>query len=278
MKKRSVLFVILACLLLFAMPSAANSSEDNTLGKMPIAEESAQRTANQEIRAKTYFNAGSVFVQKTYLVTVKQPVTDNVLGKVFVTVSRGSGFVLELNDKLYFVTANHVINVPPANDEPNQIIFTDYKGNNFKTTLLHQDEYFDVALFDTYDSVKNIRKETIIKKLASANIEDTVNTCGNVMFLKAFFFPVCLEKTVKGKIELNVSAAHGSFTMTYVILHTGLEFGFSGGPTMNKNGELIGINDMVTKAGQFGILVGDDNDIRSFIESYEKGRNIAPGP
>jgi S1-C subfamily serine protease len=222
------------------------------------------------------FDIKNPFLQKTYSVVVS-----TLHGKEKEIVSLGSGFALQSGSKIYFITAYHVFSKYINGNMPT-IDFYDYRGTMYTMQLIAKDTDADIALFTIpQKDARRILPETIITATGIADIDEAVYACGFVYALgaKGPLLPACLPRTARGKVEKQVARDGGpNETLHYVIIEGGLEYGFSGGPMLNKDKALVGVNVMVTRAGQFGIFISSKN-INALIVSYmstlkEDGRTI----
>ena len=152
----------------------------------------------------------------------------------------GSGVIINA-EKGYVLTNNHVV------DGANKITVTLNDGREYKAKLLGNDAMSDVALLQ----LENAKDLTQIKIADSdkAKVGDFVLAVGN---------PFGLGQTVTSGIisALGRSAADDSNSyQNYIQTDAAVNRGNSGGPLLNLNGELVGINTAIIapSGGNVGI-------------------------
>ena len=160
--------------------------------------------------------------------------------------SSGSGVIVD--DKGHIVTNAHLFEVGES------IVVTDHRGRSREATIVHQDVQRDLAVLRT----------TPFSNVITLGDSDTIVVGEHVISIGS---PEGLESTVTQGI---VSATNrvfdeeeGSFIQTDVPINSGS----SGGPLINTDGELIGINTFKIKDSEslgFAIPV---NDVKTLLNS-----------
>lgn len=177
----------------------------------------------------------------------------------------GSGFVYKKDDKYgYVLTNQHVI------DGSTEIEITNIEGKVSKATLLGEDAYSDIA-------VLRIDKEDVLQvaELGSsedAYLGDTVFTVGSP-----------LGKTYMGSVTKGVLSGKNrtvtvssQFVMEVLQVDAALNPGNSGGPLVNINGEVIGINSLKLSQSEIegmGFAIPIEL-VKTISEKLEKGEEI----
>lgn len=177
----------------------------------------------------------------------------------------GSGFVYKTDDKYgYILTNQHVI------DGSTEIEITNIEGGVSKATLLGEDSYSDIA-------VLRIDKEDVLQvaELGSSSdsyLGDTVFTVGSP-----------LGKTYMGSVTKGILSGKGrtvtvssQYVMEVLQVDAALNPGNSGGPLVNINGEVIGINSLkLSKSEIEGMGFAIPIELAKTIsEKLEKGEKI----
>lgn len=178
----------------------------------------------------------------------------------------GSGVIINA-EKGYVLTNNHVI------DSAEKITVTLQDGREFKGKVIGKDELSDVALVQL-DSPKNL---TAIKIADSDKLRvgDYTVAIGN---------PFGLGQTVTSGIVSALGRSTGSDSgayENYIQTDAAVNQGNSGGPLINLNGELIGINTAIISpsGGNAGIAFAipanmANNLVQQIIEYGEVRRGM----
>lgn len=140
----------------------------------------------------------------------------------------GSGFIID--NKGHILTNHHVIN------NSDQVSVKLHNGREYKATIVGSDELSDVALIKIDNKGLDLRPIKI----------------GNSRELKvgewvlAFGAPFSLEQTVTaGIVSAKGRGGVGSPFVPFIQTDVAINSGNSGGPLINLNGEVVGINSMV---------------------------------
>lgn len=165
-------------------------------------------------------------------------VKDNFFRVAIPQEGSGSGWVLDLDGRI--VTNNHVI----AN--ANKIDVTLFDGTTFPAMVVGTDPTTDVAVIQI-----NAPKESLFPLVfgdsSQLKVGQKVLAIGN---------PFGLERTLTvgiiSSLNRSLDAKRGGRTMNNIIqLDAALNQGNSGGPLMNSNGKLIGMNTAIaSKTGE----------------------------
>jgi S1-C subfamily serine protease len=134
--------------------------------------------------------------------------------------SGGTGFLIDGNG--YLITNSHVL-------KGKTIIATNNKGQQFLAKVCMKDEIRDIAVLKIED--KDFKPYVVLpyKINRSVNLAEPIFTMG---------YPK--DEIVYGEGYLSSESGHQGDTLTYQI-SIAADHGNSGGPILNKNGDVIGI-------------------------------------
>lgn len=178
--------------------------------------------------------------------------------------STGSGFAYKKDEKNgYLITNAHVIN------NATTVSITDSKGETFEAKILGSDVYADVAILST--DAKNITKVAEIGDSSKVELGDTIFTVGSPLGSK--YFGTVTKGIIAGKNRL---VGSNSVMLEAIQIDAPINEGNSGGPLLNINGEVIGVNSMKLASDTiegmgFSIPI---NTVMSYVERLEKGEAI----
>ena len=144
-------------------------------------------------------------------------------------VSQGTGFIIE--EEGYVVTNYHVMRGASAAG-----IFT-YDGNVHSTQLIGFDETLDIALLKIAGSFDEIE----LADSDEVEIGEKVIAIGN---------PLGLQFSVSEGIVSATERTGANGIEAYIQTDAALNPGNSGGPLINKQGEVIGINNFKISGGE----------------------------
>lgn len=180
-------------------------------------------------------------------------------------IGSGSGFVYKTDAKYgYVLTNHHVI------DGSTEIEITNIEGGVVDAKLLGKDEYSDIA-------VLRIDKEDVLQVAtlgSSENVSlgDTIFTVGSP--LGKNYMGSVTKGILSGK-DRTVTIS-SQFVMEVLQIDAALNPGNSGGPLVNINGEVIGINSLKLVESEiegmgFAIPV---ELVKTISEKLEKGESV----
>jgi S1-C subfamily serine protease len=152
-------------------------------------------------------------------------------------VSQGSGFIVD--DEGYIVTNYHVV----ENAQAATIITSD--GESHTVSLVGSDPELDIALLKINGAYEEIR----LADSNEINVGEQVVAIGN---------PLGLQFSVTQGIVSAVHRPGPNNIEAYVQIDAALNPGNSGGPLINKGGEVIGINNF---------KIGDSESLGFALES-----------
>ena len=151
-------------------------------------------------------------------------------------VSQGSGFVYKKEDKKGYVITNH--HVISGADEIKVV------NNNEQTVtakLLGSDELSDLAVLSIDESA--VMSVATLGSSAKTEVGDTVFTVGTP--LGDEYKGTVTKGILSGKDRMvSVSTNSGGFIMEVLQTDAAMNPGNSGGPLVNINGEVIGVNSL----------------------------------
>jgi len=182
----------------------------------------------------------------------------------------GTGFVYKKDgEKAFILTNNHVIEKGDAV----HVEFTD--GHIVETKVEGKDEFSDIA-------VLSISKDEVISiaemgTSETARVGDTVFTVGAPLNADTYSGTVT-RGIVSGKNRLVGVSTNNTETMMSVLqTDAAINSGNSGGPLVNSNGEVIGINSLklaTTGVEGMGFAIPIETAL-NFASKLEKGEVIA---
>lgn len=183
-------------------------------------------------------------------------------------IGTGTGFVYKTkDDKGYIISNHHVI------DGATEIKVTNIEGKEVDATLLGSDEYADIAVMSIpKDGVLSVAE---IGDSTKSEIGDTIFTVGSP--LGKDYMGTVTKGILSGKDRMvEVSSNTGGYVMQVLQTDAAMNPGNSGGPLVNINGEVIGVNSIK--------LVQDEIEGMGFaipielamstVEKLEKGEKI----
>lgn len=185
-------------------------------------------------------------------------------------ISTGSGFVYKKDDKVgYIMTNNHVV------DGADKVEIILSNNETVEATILGKETYSDIA-------VLSIDKDKVLAVLeigdnSKMRLGDTVFTIGAPMGVE--YSGTVTKGIISGKdrmVEVSFSGSTSDYYMKVLQTDAAISPGNSGGPLLNVNGEVIGINslklvkDEVEGMG-FAIPI---EDALTYASSLEKGETI----
>ncbi len=149
------------------------------------------------------------------------------------TKGTGSGFVYKTDNKYgYILTNQHVIN------NSNKIEITNIEGETYEAEILGSDEYSDIA-------VLKVDKKAVLGVATLGNndktkLGDTVFTVGSP--LGKDYIGTVTKGIISGKDRKLTTSK--KYVTEVLQVDAALNPGNSGGPLVNINGEVIGINSL----------------------------------
>ncbi|MBI2411322.1 MAG: trypsin-like peptidase domain-containing protein [Candidatus Kerfeldbacteria bacterium] len=196
-------------------------------------------------------NGGNLFDQNT-------PFEDDVNKEI--EVQEGSGFVVSADGMI--LTNRHVVNI---DDAQYTVIFDD--ATSYDAKILARDALTDLALLKI-DAMGLTPLE--LADSDQAAVGDTVIAIGNTLGE----YSNTVTKGIVSGLSRNLGGEYSGLIQTDAAINQGN----SGGPLININGQVIGINTAVDRSGEgigFAIAI---NEAKSAIDSVQKnGRIIHPG-
>jgi serine protease Do len=169
--------------------------------------------------------------------------------------SLGSGFLIDSGG--YILTNNHVI------ENASEIVVTFYDKRRLPAKIVGRDKLLDLALLQLKSAPPNL-KPTTLGDSDKVRIGESVFAIGN---------PFGLQHTVTAGI---ISAKNRSIGIgpldNFLQTDCSINFGNSGGPLFNLNGEVIGINSAINAQGQgLGFAIPIDEAKRHLEELKTRG-------
>ena len=153
-------------------------------------------------------------------------------------ISTGSGFVYKKDDKVgYIMTNNHVV------DGADKVEVVMSNNETVEATILGKETYSDIA-------VLSINKDKVLSVLeigdnSKMKLGDTVFTIGAPMGLE--YSGTVTKGILSGKdrmVEVSFSGSTSDYYMKVLQTDAAISPGNSGGPLLDVNGAVIGINSL----------------------------------
>lgn len=252
MKKFMTFFLVIVMLFSITIPTFATDEEQKTVDEalkqiQKVHEElEKERKKVSEVIDEVNQSVVAVIGRNT-----KYRERDYIYSKFPKNLQHGSGVVI--NDAGRILTNNHVV------DGLDEIYVVTYDGNVYKADLLYADKEIDLAL------LKINRSDLDPIKLADEKeikVGDEVVAIGTPLF---FGYRNSASKGIVSGLNRPVDG-----TYTYLQTDASVNPGNSGGPLVNMNSELVGINTlgyMFYQGMNFSIPVGN---INYFLDHYNK--------
>lgn len=178
----------------------------------------------------------------------------------------GSGFLLDHDG--YILTNNHVIN------QASEVSVTLADGTELKAEIVGQDPGTDVALIKIdpkdYDGALPV---LALGNSDDIRVGDWAVAVGNPFGQLAGSLTVGVV-SAKGRQDLNIMGGTPGY-QDFIQTDASINFGNSGGPLVNVNGEVIGVNTAINPAGQgIGFAIPINMASRIADELKTKGRVV----
>ena len=194
---------------------------------------------------------GQVNQIKTQINTVTNPAPKPKFAANF----RATGFLIDGNG--FIATNAHVVN------NANNLIVENKKGDQFFATPVYVDKATDLAILKITDtSFKKINILPYSIRKTSADLGEQIFTLG---------YP--REEVVYGEGYLSAKSGYSGDTTSYQV-SISVNPGNSGGPVLNKNGEVIGIISSKETNADGVVFAIKSKNIYNALEEIKKDQNI----
>ncbi len=183
-------------------------------------------------------------------------------------ISQGSGFVYKKEDqKGYVLTNHHVI------DDADEIKVVNNNDQSVDAKLLGSDELSDLAVLSIDESA--VMDVATFGKSDNVEVGDTVFTVGTPLGNE--YKGTVTKGILSGKNRLvSVDTTSGGFVMEVLQTDAAMNPGNSGGPLVNINGEVIGVNSLKLVEDEIegmGFAIPSEL-VQTELESLEQGKEI----
>lgn len=183
-------------------------------------------------------------------------------------ISQGSGFVYKKEDqKGYVLTNHHVI------DGADEIKVVNNNDQSVEAKLLGSDELSDLAVLSIDESA--VMDVATFAKSEDVEVGDTVFTVGTPLGNE--YKGTVTKGILSGKNRLvSVDTTSGGFVMEVLQTDAAMNPGNSGGPLVNVNGEVIGVNSLKLVEDEIegmGFAIPSEL-VQTELESLEQGKEI----
>ncbi len=188
------------------------------------------------------------------------------------SVSQGSGFCFHIQDGCYYILTNCHVAVKDPSYSNQEFTIEDYKGNTYKGYLYKNPNKTMSAIAAAYDLACLYFKSssTEVKKLTLADVNpkeyDDIISIGAP---KGQTNSIAYGKVQGyGQITLNNTPTYKSNVQFNVICHDGYSnSGSSGGPILNANLEVVGVNYAGTNPVYYGYAIPIEK-VKEFLKIY----------
>ena len=183
-------------------------------------------------------------------------------------ISQGSGFVYKKEDqKGYVLTNHHVI------EGADEIKVVSNNDQSVEAKLLGSDELSDLAVLSIDESA--VMDVATFAKSEDVEVGDTVFTVGTPLGNE--YKGTVTKGILSGKNRLvSVDTTSGRFVMEVLQTDAAMNPGNSGGPLVNVNGEVIGVNSLKLVEDEIegmGFAIPSEL-VQTELESLEQGKEI----
>ena len=183
-------------------------------------------------------------------------------------ISQGSGFVYKKEDqKGYVLTNHHVI------DGADEIKVVNNNDQSVEAKLLGSDELSDLVVLSIDENA--VMDVATFAKSEDVEVGDTVFTVGTPLGNE--YKGTVTKGILSGKNRLvSVDTTSGGFVMEVLQTDAAMNPGNSGGPLVNVNGEVIGVNSLKLVEDEIegmGFAIPSEL-VQTELESLEQGKEI----
>lgn len=238
---------VLGYLIGYSSVSGEIDSLQNQLSTLQEQTSNLQPTQNVTNQNVTYFLGENISLSQLYeqikqsVVVIRGVIIQyDIFWHPYYTQVQGSGFVYNFTGRIVIITNYHVV------DNAINITVTFVNGNGHSATALGSDPYADLAVLST-DAPQSEYKPLEIANSSALEVGDPVIAVGNPYGLAGSMstgIASALGRTITEEMT-------GGYPIANVIQTTApLNPGNSGGPLLNYQGQVVGINTAIVEDSQ----------------------------
>ncbi|KAJ3113776.1 Serine protease htra2, mitochondrial, partial [Nowakowskiella sp. JEL0407] len=232
-------------------------------------EKSQAATIKKSFGAGFISDAVELVMDSVVNITVESDVSNLFSKKTF--VSSGSGFVIS-KDGMFLTNAHVVSEFEPGSE----LVITDSNGVQYNGALYSIDLLSDLAVVQVVEGSRNEPKKVWkpVKFGRNTNLRpgDWVISIGCPFGLQGTVTAGIISSRRRKNTEIGGKDSRVEYIQTDCVVHTGS----SGGPLINLDGEVIGINTTRAEGEGISFAIRADNALGIIDQLLNKGHVVRP--